>query len=76
MADISKILDGIKDKEIDLDKGADIVSKAAKKAGKAVSTDTIKGATDKLAKSIGDKDGKLTVSDITSTVEGFTKKKK
>ena len=75
MADLNKILDSVKDKEIDLDKGADIISKVAEKAGKSVSTDTVKGATDKIANSIGDKDGKLTFGDITSTVEKFTKKK-
>ncbi len=76
MADLGKLLDSVKDKEINVDAGADVVSKVAKKAGKNISADTIKGAADKLSKSIGDKDGKLEVGDLTSVIGAAAKKKK
>lgn len=76
MADLGKLLDSVKDKEINVDAGADVISKVAKKAGKDISADTIKGAADKLSKSIGDKDGKLEVGDLTSVVGAAVKKKK
>lgn len=76
MADLGKLLDSVKDKEINVDAGANVVSSVAKKAGKNISAETIKGAADKLSKSIGDKDGKLEVGDLTSLVGSVAKDKK